>query len=153
MSVRTSHNSMDKAEYMELLRAVWWQLPWVISFMGLGVYLAELYHLDGKAGMLLAMLGFGAAMIVALLRAAKPTKIVEDLPLQAEIDQAYRAGFKVWFTFPKSQATRQDYLDKLRAKGYLITDQDGRIVDAFAELHDSPTRRRRRFRVVECRDQ
>ncbi|WP_161803946.1 hypothetical protein [Gulbenkiania mobilis] len=57
MSVRTFHNSMDKAEYMELLRAVWWQLPWGISFMGLGVYLAELYRLDGKAGMLLAMLG------------------------------------------------------------------------------------------------
>ena len=153
MSDRTSRNSMDKAEYIELLRAVWWQLPWVISFMGLGVYLAELYHLDGKTGMLLAMLGFGAAMITALLRAAKPAKVVEDLPLQAEIDQAYRAGFKVWFVFPKSDATRQDYLYKLREKGYLITDQDGRIVDAFAELHDSPTRRRKRFRVVECGDQ
>lgn len=153
MNARSSPNSMTKAEYTELLRAACWQLPWVITFMGLGVQLAEIYHLDGKAGMLLAMLGAGTAMVIQLLRAAKPAKIVEELPLQAEIDQAYRAGFKVWFAFPKSQATRQDYLDKLRAKGYVITDQDGRIVDAFAELHDSPTRRRKHFRVVECGDQ
>ena len=136
------------------IREMLYILPDFMLAMGYGVILGDQLKWPDQTGFLIGGLGF-ALMIVRMrfipnsryaglwLQEGKPH------PLQPEIDAAYKAGYRVWYLFPRSDATRTDALYRLRKMGYVLTDQKGNLVDASAEICDSPTRRRRSFRLVE----
>ena len=127
------------------------QLPSDVVLLGIGILAAHEFDLSLTAGYITVTAG----MLVLIFKAWLPLRkqAVEqplyDIPLQAEVDEAREAGYRVWTMVPRSNDTATRALFALRHKGYLLTDQKGRLLDAAVEHLDESSMRRRAFRLVE----
>lgn len=142
-------------EYFNLLcqalAGAWRSIPSDATIVGLGIYLAGTFNLGANIGLVVMAAGIVAFVLRVLFfsRNAIPEP-GKGNSLQPEIDEAYKNGYRVWLILPCINESRTRSLDALRAKGYVLTDQHGAAIDAAVEIHDSPTKRRKTFRLVEA---
>lgn len=122
-----------------------------IAILGMGIVAAHEFGLSLAVGYATAATGMVILLARTLWRLRTPVlpHVPYDIPHQAEIDEAWEAGYRVWTMVPRSNATATSTLDALRQNGYLLTDRKGRLIDAAVERVDAPSMRRRAFRVVE----
>lgn len=141
-----------------ILRSVLYGLPTDAAVIGIGVILTRNFGLTENAGLVLVAIGLVTAMLRTVFwpRSSATVTVPDEsgaLPMQSEIDAAYRQGLRVfaWFSVFEHSAPIEQTLNiaALRAQGYVVTDQNAKLIGAVFECHASPTQRRRAFRLVE----
>lgn len=136
--------------FCELFADYWYDIPGILMMLGLGIFVAREYDIGADTGRILMVVGlFSGFLRVWLFPRYRIPEPRQGNTLQPEIDEVRKAGYRVWFLYPRTDEAATRSLFALREKGYVLTDQQGCLIDAASEVHDRPTQRRKSFRLVE----